>query len=234
MRQRLLCLAAAALVAACAGDGPIYPVEDSLYDWVIAPDAIVPGSAPAPDIADPVVTFRLPRGGRLSALRTGEDWRTGQTRLFGFDIRLNPEKLGRERVEVSRLYRSGDPETVLASVQLDADRGVTVMGRRCIAPEDLGTWHRVEMRIKLRDDDQGYLEVFCDRKPIWAQTGLRTTFPPVCRRSEGCNTALAKPVSYEWRMGLLTDRPVSRPVSIQMRKLHHRLLLYVPHRAGRL
>ena len=221
------------LLMAC-GDGPIYPVEPELYEWVKDPDAIDPTSDQTPSVADPVVTFRLDPGDRRSALRTGEDWRLGQTYLFGFDVRVASGTLGSDTIALSRLFRTGGGTSEIASVQLDADRGITVMGRDCIAPPDLRERHRVEMRIRLSNKDAGFLEVFCDRKPIWARTKIRTTFPPVCRLSEGCVADVPKPTRYEWQMGLLSERSVSTPVTVQMQRLHYRILLYIPNRPGTL
>jgi len=239
MKLRLVPVFFAALLAGCGGTGPIYPVVAWLHEWVKAPDALVAGSDQAPVIASPVVTFRLDRGQRLSALQArgewgGVEWRIGKTYLFGFDVRLDRRSLGNARVALSRLYRAGDPATEIVSVDLDAGRGVTVLGRGCIAPSDLADWHRVEMRIKLSDDDTGYLEVFCDRKPIWARTEIRTTFPPVCRRREGCDTVVAKPVRFNLQMGLMSDEGVANAVVVQMQRLHYRPLLYKPHRVGTL
>jgi hypothetical protein len=234
MKRWGLAILVAGLLAACDSTGPVFPVDDAPYDWVKAPQTIDQTSDIAPVIAEPVVSFRLDRGDRKSALTAAQDWRVGQTYLFGFDVRLDRNSLGRETVELSRLLRKGTPATEIVSVQLDARRGVTVMGRACIAPSDLGDWHRVEMRIKLSNQDTGYLEVFCDRKPIWAKTEIRTTFSPDCRIREGCNAAIPKPVRYNWQIGLMSKKRVSRRVHVQMQKLHYRVLFYKPNRVGTL
>lgn len=227
-------LLAGLLLAGCGGEGPIFPVEDQLYDWVTVPGAIDPASDRDPDIIGEGVSFRLSPGQRRSALRTGEDWRLGQTRLFGFDIRADRAALGSGQVDISRLVRAGDPGSPIVSAQLDARNGVTVMGRNCIAAEDLSEWHRVEMRIRLSNADNGFLEVFCDRKPVWARTKLRTTVAQDCAETGGCVTRGTTPMGFEWQLGLMRDRSLSSPVSIQMKRLHQRLLIYVPNRAGNL
>lgn len=234
MRRHLIVVLTAFFLTACDGDGPIFAVEDQLAEWAQDRESIDKSSDQEPIVADPVVTFRLEPGDRRSALRTGDDWLLNETILFGFDIRLQRNSLGSDKIELSRLYRKGDPATEIASVQLDSVRGVTVMGRTCVARADLETWHRVEMRIRLRDNDRGYLEVFCDRKPIWATTEIRTTFAPVCRFREGCDTKVPHPVRYEWQMGLMSNRGVSKQIIVQMQKLHQRKLLYIPHRVGNL
>lgn len=221
-------------LAACAGTGPIYPVEDELYDWVKSPDAIDPDSDQKPIVIEPVVNFLLQSGDRHSAIRTGEEWRVGQTFLLGFDVRLDPNALGQEKVDLARLTRKGSPAIEIASVQLDTQRGIMVFGRACIPPSALSEWHRVEMRIKFSDKDTGYIEVFCDRKPIWARVNMRTNFAPECRLSEGCRTAVLKPERYNWQLGLMTDVAVSRKISIQMQRLQYRVLLYKPNRVGTL
>lgn len=227
-------LIAALGLTACNGTGPIYPVQDDLYDWVKAPEAVSPESDREPVVADPVVNFRLDRGERQSTVQVSEDLRPYRTYLLGFDVRLDRASLGRENVTLSRLSRRGDPSVEVVSVQLDAARGVTVMGRTCIAPADLADWHRVELRIKFSDRDRGYLEVFCDRRPIWARTEIRTTFPVVCRRRDGCDARVPQPVSYDWRTGLISNEGVAHRVMVQMRRLHYRPLIIKPNRVGTL
>ena len=226
-------LIAGLFLAAC-GTGPIYPDVDWLNDWVKSPNAVDASSDQAPIIADPVVNFHLNRGDRTSAIQAGEEWSVGQTFLLGFDVRLDPSSLGQEKITLSRLTRKGSPAVEIASVQLDADYGVTVFGRTCIPAAELSKWHRVEMRIKLSDEDEGYLEVFCDRNPIWARINMRTNFAPECRYGEGCQTAVTKPERYNWRVGLMADVPVSQKISLQMQRLNHRRLYYKPNRVGTL
>ena len=234
MRLLFLILAQGLLLSACSGSGPIYPVRDALYDWVMAPETVDPAADRLPVIADPIVHFRVAPGERRSTLRTGDRWRVGQTYLFGFDLRLERDLPARQRITVSRLMRQGDPAAEILSVDLDAAQGVTVMGRTCVAPADLTRWHRVEIRMKLADNDTGYIEVFCNRKPIWARVAMRTTFPPECRRSDGCDMPLPQPVRYEWKMGVMSETAAQRPVHLQMQRLHYRLLIYKPNRVGTL
>lgn len=230
MRFWLFTLMTLVLLPSCYGEGPIYIVGEDLPEWASAPVAVDPKSDRKPEFSANVVNFHLSPGQRRTALVTGDSWRIPRTYLFGFDVKADRGTLGNERLDLSRLLRAGNREVEIASVQLDARRGITVMGRQCVAPGDLASWHRVEMRIRLRNDDSGFLEVFCDRKPIWAQNGIRTTFPPVCRLSEGCSEPAYTPLRYEWQMGLMADRRVSRHIRVQMRKLHQRELIYIPNR----
>ncbi len=236
MRPHRLPALTAFLLAACTslGTGPVYTVDAELYDWVKEPRAIDQSSDQIPIIADPIVIFRLMPGDNRSAVQAGREWRNGHTYLFGFDLRLNRKSLGTEKVVLSRLFRKGDPAAEIMSVQLDANRGVTVMGRTCIASTDLGNWHRVEMRIRLSNKDAGFLEVFCDRKPIWARVNIRTTFPPVCRFREGCDTDVPRRTRYEWQLGLLSIGGVAKQIEVQMQRLHYRQLFYVHNRIGTL
>ncbi len=225
-----LALSVVLSLAACGGEGPIYPVDKDLYEWVKAPTALDPRSDQPPRVADPVVHFRLAPGQRRSNLRTGEDWRIRQNRLFGFDVRLDPSTLGATPITLSRLVRVGAPDTEIATVQLDRTRGITIMGRSCVAPHDLINWHRVEMRIRLNDQGRGFLEAFCDRKPVWGRRNLRTTLPPDCQDNTGCGTPVTRHTQFEWTMGIMADHPVQRPITLQMRRIHQRILLYIPNR----
>lgn len=227
----LLCIA---FLAACNADGPVYPVSDALYDWVKTPEAIDRLSDQPPVITDPLVTFRLSPGERRSALQAPEDWYVGQTYLLGFDVRLDRASLGPEKVILSRFLQQGSEQSEIFSVQLDQVRGVTVFDRTCIAPSDLADWHRVEVRIRMANRDRGFLEVFCDRKPIWGQVNIRATQPVDCQRSAGCTASAPRRPEFEWQVGLFSDHSVARTVTVQMQRLHYRTLLYVPGRVGSL
>lgn len=234
MKPFLVLLGAMIGLVSCGATGPVIHLQDKLPDWVFLPETVDRVSDNEPSMTDTVVTFQVPPGQRRSALQTAENWRIGQSYLFGFDIRLDPEVLSQRPVTVSRLSRVTKPQSELVSVTLDPRQGVTVFGRSCIRPEHLSDWHRVEMRIRISNDDKGFLEVFCDRKPIWAQKDIRTTFPPVCRLSEGCIDDVAKPARFKWHIGLLSDEALSKHAEIQMRRLHQRVIFYIPNRAGTL
>lgn len=218
------------LLAACMQTGPIFPASDKLDPWVSAPASIDPLSDQPPLISDETVHFRLSRGQRRSLLRTGREWGPAQTYLFGFDLRLDHTALGGEILTLSRLLRIGTPEADIVSIKLDRNRGLSVFGTTCIAAKDLGTWHNIEIRINLADDDTGYLEVFCDRRPIIALNALRTTQPPICRRSEGCNTPAPRPARFEWQLGLLAPRPLARATALEMRRIFYHRLFVIPNR----
>ena len=108
---------------------------------------------------------------------------------------------------------------------------MTFRGQTCIPASDLNDWNRVEFRIKLTDRDVGYLEVFCNREPLWGVAETRTTFAIPCRRREGCTQELppGRP-KFHWHLGLIGANPVAQGVTLEMRRLHQRELLYVPNR----
>ena len=231
---RALCLVICALLTACDGVGPVFPTSDALEGWVRAPGAVDPRSDRAPVLAGDTVRFHLRRGERRTALRAGREWGVRQTYLLGFDLRIEPQSLPRRPVDLTRLVRTGGDEAEIVAVALDRRNGVSVLGRRCIAPEALGAWHRVEIRIEFSDRDTGFLEVFCDRRPIWAQSHMRTTLPPVCRRAEGCNAPVPGPVGYEWQVGVIAPGRVARDLAVEMRRIFYHRLFVIPHRVGAL
>ncbi len=224
----------ALFLAGCGSTGPIVQVSDELYHWVSLSQSGDQTSDQSPIISDPTVTFRLAPGQRRSALKTGDDWRIGQSLLFGFDIRLDPESLSDDTFTISRFTRVTAPTDEIVTVSLSRQRGVTVFGRSCIPPERLSEWHRLEMRIRIANNDNGFLEVFCDRKPIWAQEDIRTTFKPICRLRDGCEDDIAKPARFAWQIGLMSETPVTKYAEIQMQRLHQRLIFYIPNRPGAL
>lgn len=232
MRFVFQLMVGALALAGCGTTGPVFQVEDGLPAWVS--DAVDPASDNTPLISDPVVSFQLMPGERTSALRAGEDWRLGQSFLFGFDVRLDEPIPNQATVTLSRLTRITAPSQEIVSIKLDRQLGVTVFGRSCIAPEDLTEWHRVELRVRLKDDDKGFLEIFCDRKPVWAQNGLRTTMAPICRLADGCDDTISTPVRFTWNVGLMSDAAVPEATAVEMRRLHQRVIFYIPNRIGTL
>ena len=233
--KRVLMFGLVALgLGACSDTGPVYLTAEALQDWVTAPGAVDPRSDRAPVVSEKVVGFTLTRGQRRSMLRAGDDWLVGQSYLFGFDFRADRKALGNRPVVVSRLVRKDKPERVLAEVKADARNGVSVLGRRCVPASQMGSWHSVEMRIHFADDDTGFFEVFCDRKPVWAQANLRTTQPPICRKSAGCTRPVAKPVGFEWQFGLLSPTRVSRAIKVEMQRVFYHRLFVIPNRVGKL
>ncbi|MDQ2091834.1 hypothetical protein [Marimonas arenosa] len=233
-----LCAALVALLlVACADVGPVFPTPNYFDPWVSAEDTLDPRSDRAPLITYRTATFRLFPGESRSALRTDKDFGLGQTYLIGFDLRVDRRQLTNRPVTLSRVLRTtgteaadGSPATQIISVELDARRGATVLGRSCIPPAQLGRWHSIEIRIAMADNDTGYIEVFCDRRPIWAQENFRTTLPPICRLREGCTRGVPRPVKFEWQLGLMADGRLARGLEVQMRRIFYHRLFVIPNR----
>lgn len=222
------------LLANCSETGPVYPTSSDIQPWVMAAESRDPAADRAPKFDNPVVHFALAPGERRSSLHTGRRWTTDMNYLMGFDVRVRPETLPRDRVTIGRLVRRGPTEEELLRVVLDPSRGVTVLGRTCIPRAKLHQWHSVEVRTRFADDDTGFMEVWCDRRPLWAQSHYRTTLPPTCRRSEGCTMPLKGAASFDWQFGLISPRPAPRPISIEMRRIHTHRLFVIPRRVEEL
>ena len=220
-------------LSGCTETGPILFVPSQAYTKRVAETcSVLPGSDLAPTVISESTRFKLAPGEKCSALKVGEDWQIGHNYLMGFDVRLDQNRIGPRPVTLARLVRTGASETELASVRLSRKNGITILGRSCVPPADLGGWHTIELRIALSDTDSGFLEVFCDRKPIWAQDKFRTTLPPVCRHSEGCATRVQKPIGFEWQVGLMARQGVARRMMVEMKQIFYRRLFVIPHRIG--
>lgn len=235
-RAALPALALALLMVAtgCSETGPVFPTSDKLDAWVLAPETRDPRSDRAPEIAGERLRFVLARGERRVALATGGKWGVQETYLTGFDIRADPARIGGAPVVLSRLVRRAADgrggEVTILDVTLDARRGVSVEGQSCVPAAELGSWHTVELRARLADDDAGFLEVFCDRKPVWAVNALRTTWPPVCRRSAGCAAPVAAPARFDWQVGLISERRRVRAIAVEMKRVFYHRLFVIPNR----
>ncbi len=234
MKLMIGLMLALGFLAACSDTGPVFPTPEHLENWVKSGESLDPRSDRAPTISDPVIRFRLARGERRSTLRTGDGWGLDQTYLMGFDVRLDPRHRPGRAVTLSRVLRRGDPASTLVTIRLDPRHGLMAMNRACVPISELNQWHRVEIRIAFADNDSGFLEVFCDRRPVWAQSGFRTTLPPTCRRAEGCKTPVPRPVDFEWQIGLHSDRNARHDIVVEMQRIIHHRLFVIPNRVIRL
>lgn len=212
------------LVAGCSEVGPVFPTSDQLEPWVRGAQTQDARSDMPPVIAGERVVFRLGRGQRRSVLLSGRGWRIRQSWLIGFDMRMAREDLPQRPVAVTRVAQSGVREVGLALVTADARHGVRAMGRACIAPEEVEAWHAVELRFTLAADRTGFLEVFCDRRPVWARSGVRMVR----------HTADGAEARFSWELGLIAARGVARDVTVEMRRVFQHRLFVIPNRVGRL
>lgn len=223
-------------LAACADTGPIFPTSDRLDPWVSASESADPRADSPPVVNGDRARFHLSPGQRRASLHTSHAFGLGQTYLLGFDIRRGATPLPDRPVTIARLMRTtatpGAGESAIAAIRLDARNGVTAFGRQCIPAAQLTRWHSVELRIAMADDDDGYIELFCDRRPVWAQQNIRTTLPPPCRRAQGCTRPVPRPVRYDWQLGLMSPGVARRPLDIEMKRIFYHRLFIIPNRVG--
>lgn len=218
-----------ALLASCSRNGPVFPQVASLNDWDLTGVPVDPNSDRSPQVSGDKVAFQLRAGERVTQLVLKRDWQRSRKFLLGFDVRAR-EGLPSSPVVIAQLLRYQNGPQRVVSVALDAERGVTVAGQACIAPAALQDWHRVEIRVQFSDKGDGYLEAFCDRQPLFGLRDLQTGMPPVCRDDAGCVGEEPVEGEFAWQVGLMAERAVRQGVSVEMRRLQQRPLVWVPNR----
>lgn len=164
-----------------------------------------------------------------SVITTGDSWRIGHQYLFGFDFWIDPGLTHRgyrnaravktngfsSRLSIARWEGDRYPNNQLFDVKVDATRGVTFMGRTCIPPSEFGRWHRMDIRMRWADDETGFLEVRCDRRPvfsgqpIYAVSNVATNRALDCYRENHCVPGFDKdPQRFNMQLGILFDQEV--------------------------
>lgn len=161
-----------------------------------------------------------------STFSTGTTWRLDQKYLYSFEFWIDPSLTYRayrnpqatktggvsSTLSIARWQGRDDLNNQLFDLKVDAMRGVTFMGRTCIRPSDFGGWHKFDMRIKWADDDTGFLEVRCNRRPIheglpiFAISDVPTNQALHCFRANNCDPERNNhPDRFEMELGIIHD-----------------------------
>ncbi|SIS56953.1 hypothetical protein SAMN05421759_101480 [Roseivivax lentus] len=221
---------ALSLCGACAPPtGLSQPASEAppLPDYVHERYFIEPASSRRPERGAEALRFALTPGGcspgpgcARSAIATGEAWQPGHQTMIGFEIRVPRDFAHRgPGLSVAR-FRAGRGGPLLIDMTLDRDRGLTAFGRVCLPPEVFGQWRRVYLRMAWAQDETGFVEIRCGRGDILSE--------PVIYAAEGIAThPPGAPARYDLHLGLVADRPVSRPVTVEMRRILWRRLYVV-------
>ena len=218
------------LLAGCTSQGPVFPMVPNLTEWQISEDQIDSVSDVRPALSEHSARFRLAQGDQRSLLVREDEWSNSRKFLLGFDVMVLQSPSVSQRVTLARLVRPDPPNRALVSVDLTAQSGITVAGQACVAADQLAEWRRIEVRVFFSEARKGYVEVFCDRRPVYALLELETGYPPGCGDNAACGRMLDDPVPYEWQVGLVSERPVGAPVDVQMRRMQQRPLVWTPNR----
>lgn len=245
-RLLLACL----LLAACqttAPQAPPPPGRAALAEGLPWTLGLHPASVGAPEVQGGEARFSLARGqcaggdcgrgaGRM-ALSGGEGWRLGFQNMFGFEINIDPDLAYRGRgLSVAR-WSGADTGRVLFGFDLDAQRGLTFLGRSCVAPQDFGQWRRVYVRMEWAGDDAGFIEVRCgagqvhEVPVIFAASGLPTNRPLACTAGGACRAGDERGAErFEMQLGLIADRVNALPaggVGVSLRRFVERRLYVI-------
>lgn len=143
------------------------------------------------------------------------DFKLGQRYLISFDFHITPDQLPKgTRFSMARFYGSRHPVNPLFDVQVDAKRGVTFHGTQCVSPEDMGGWHRFSIRMRLANDNTGFLEMRCDRPlrvglPLLAKSEVNTARPFDCVLGRRCRRGPV-PHQFSVEMGIIADPVAGR------------------------
>lgn len=215
-----------------------------LAPWVPWTFSIAPQATRPPEFAGGEVIFRAGRG-EASSLSTGARWRLGHQYLLSFELWIDPA-LARSRASglaVARWNGVAPAETRLFSLDLDAARGVTFLGRTCVAPSAFGTWQRVYLRVRWEADATGFLELRCGAGPVhaaplvYAASAIATNRPLTCPAAGDCAPGRGPGAErFAMELGILPGAaPLVPPggVSLRMRRIVERRLYVVLGREDR-
>lgn len=218
------------ILTGCTSQGPVFPMLPNLAEWQVHVSQIDPSSDVSPMLGEHAARFRLDRGDQRSLLVREDEWAVSRKFLLGFDVAVRQAPGGSKPVTVARLVQPENGEAALISIDLDPQKGIAVSGQTCIPADQMSDWHRVEVRVHFAEGPQGYVEVFCDRRPVYALLELETGYPPGCRDNAACGQVRQEPVPYEWQVGLVSGVPLTTPVDVELRRMQQRPLVWTPNR----
>lgn len=263
MRVWLLALACLA-VAAC--DSEFSPgevpsrAERGMPEWVAPSFRLSERTARAPGFDDGtgVVAFTIgPRdcsrarpdrappdcatGTKRSTIVTGTQWEFGERFLLSFEFNLDGALgAGAPAFDIARWRAGDDSAAVPFALTADPRRGVTFLGRTCIPAEEMGGWHRFDMRVKWAGDATGYLEVRCHGSlysgaPIYARSDFAVNRHPYCDRDGACGDGRGRVLNdLRMEMGVIRRGPLARDLTVRIRRIVERQLTVVLNRVENL
>lgn len=144
----------------------------------------------------------------------------GATMKYAFEVRVvaglthrafhNPRAVPFTRGPDSRLsvaiWQGNLIKNHIHTLDLDATRGLTFLGKTCARPQDLKTWTRFEMLVRWSDKPDGVIQVTCNGRVLYAQRGAMTDQQPHCHISNHCEPGVRKhPRSINAGFGLFFD-----------------------------
>jgi hypothetical protein len=104
------------------------------------------------------------------------------------------------------------------TLDLDATRGLTFLGKTCAPPAALGDWTRFEMLVRWSAKTNGLIQVRCNGRVIHAEKGIATDQQPHCHISNHCEPGVGKhPGKINAGFGLFFDKEVVNGVPMRPR-----------------
>jgi len=156
----------------------------------------------------------------------------GSSMAYGFDIRVvrglthaafrNPRMVPFTGGPDSRLrvavWQGNLLHNYLYSLKLDSTRGLTFLGRTCVAPGQLKQWNRFEMLVKWSAKSDGVMQVRCNGRLIYSVSGVPTDQQPQCVISNICEPGIEKhPRKIITGFGLFFNKEVVHDVEMMPR-----------------
>ncbi|CUH73015.1 hypothetical protein TL5120_02821 [Thalassovita autumnalis] len=170
------------------------------------------------------------------------DFKVGQRYLLTFDFWVDPDFIASgspAKVSLARWYGSRLSQTPLFEVELDARRGVTFLGTTCVSAKDLDGWHRFSVRMRLAEDETGFVEMRCDSalkvgQPLLAKSNIVTTQPWHCAFGAPCRRKYPTPDQFSVELGIIAD-PVrgrfaplpAEGLTVRMKRIEVKRLLVI-------
>ncbi len=152
-------------------------------------------------------------GNSRSQVHTKRKQRLGREYQYAMEVWIDPsfryDGKGwgtvnhRSRLWIAEWQRIRTIKNHLYELYLDSRQGLLFEDKTCFGPRDFGKWNRFTMTVRWSNDADGYLQVSCNGKVIYATTGPNAV-PPDCGKpwKQQCKLEhidLSEPV--QWQVG---------------------------------
>jgi hypothetical protein len=82
-------------------------------------------------------------------------------------------------IEIAGWQHTPGIKNHLYEMHLTPRKGIVFENKPCISPSEYGKWNRVKMQVRWTLKNDGFLQVFCNDRPVYALRG-QNLIPPGC------------------------------------------------------
>ena len=146
---------------------------------------LLPGQCSSKKYGDGRGESDCKNGNIRSRINAKKHAKLGQTMEYSLDkwvqpgFRYSKGNSPRSKLTIMEWQRINTIKNHIYVLHLDSSGGVKFENETCFPAKQFGQWVTFKMRVKWSKNDDGFMEVLCDRKRIFALQG-QNAIPPAC------------------------------------------------------